>query len=191
MRAAGAIPSPSCSYQDWLAAGGATGNGSDCLKIVQQPNATFDANSTPVPIPGIGSGINGSGGDTFILPIGRNTYRYPSAAILDFRLTKRIRLSDRYSFDLLGEAFNVLNHQNVTGLQTTGYRIVNDKQHANMASLIWQSGMKPGVTTLMVNGTSVTQPVFDATAAFGSPTNANSRSFSRERQIQAGIRLHF
>lgn len=191
MRAAGAIPSPSCSYEDWLAAGGAAGNGADCLKAVQQPNVTFDAGSTPVPIPGVASGVNGSGGDNFLLPIGRNTYRYPHAAGLDVRLTKRIRLSDRYSFDLMGEAFNVLNHENVTAIQTIGYRIVNDEQHANMASLVWQSGMKPGESALMVNGTSVSQPVFDSTAAFGDRTNANSRSLNRERQIQAGIRLRF
>lgn len=191
MRTMGSTPSPSCSYQDWLAAGGATGNGADCLKAVQQPNGTFDVGSTGVPIAGLGASLNGSGGEDLIVPVGRNTYRYPEGANLDLRFTKRIRFSDRYSLDLMGEAFNALNHENVTNIQTVGYRLSNDPQHANMAKLIWQSGMKPGSTVQMVNGTKVTDPVFDETAAFGGRTNANSRMLNRERQIQAGIRLFF
>ena len=60
-----------------------------------------------------------------------------------------------------------------------------------MASLVWQSGVKPGASVVMVNGTSVRQYLFDPTAAFGSVTNANSRSLNRERQIQAGIKFNF
>jgi hypothetical protein len=191
MRTMGATPTPSCSYQDWLAAGGATGNGADCLKVVQQPNATFTTGSVGVPIAGLGASLNGSDGEDLIAPVGRNTFRYPEAANLDLRFTKRMRFSDRYSLELMAEAFNALNHQNVTNLQTVGYRLSNDTQHANMAKLIWQSGMKPGSTVQLVNGTRVTEPAFDATAAFGGTTNANSKMLSRERQIQAGIRLFF
>lgn len=191
MRTMGSTPTPSCSYQDWLAAGGATGNGADCLKAVQKPNANFDAGSAAVPIAGLGASLNGSGGEDLIVPIGRNTFRYPDAANLDLRLTKRMRFSDRYSLELMGEAFNALNHVNVTDVETVGYRLSNDTQHANMARLIWQSGMKPGSTVQLVNGTKVTDPVFDPTAAFGSASNANSRMLSRERQIQAGIRLFY
>ncbi|MGB6134893.1 MAG: carboxypeptidase regulatory-like domain-containing protein [Acidobacteriaceae bacterium] len=191
MRTAGSIPSPSCSYQDWLSAGGATGNGADCLKIVQQPNATFDAGAVAVPVAALGASLNGSGGEDMILPIGRNTFRYPATANLDLRLAKRIRLGDHNAVELLGEAFNALNHQNLTAVQTVGYRLTNDTQHANMANLIWQSGMKPGSTVQLVNGTSMSIPVFDATAAFGGPTNANSSALSRQRQLQAGIRLDF
>jgi hypothetical protein len=42
-----------------------------------------------------------------------------------------------------------------------------------------------------VNGTTVTQYAWDATAAFGSATNAASSALQRERQIQAGVRLNF
>jgi len=191
MRTMGSMPTPSCSYQDWLAAGGSTGNGADCLKAVQQPNAGFDSGSVAVPIAGLGASLNGSGGEDLIVPVGRNTYRYPDAANLDLRLTKRIRFSDSYSLELMAEAFNALNHPNVTDIQTVGYRLSNDTQHANMAKLIWQSGMKPGSTVELVNGTKVTEPVFDSTAGFGGTTNTNSRMLSRERQIQAGVRLFF
>lgn len=193
MRTAGSIPAPSCSYLDWLNAGGATGRGSDCLQVVHQPDATFDAGlaGEAVPIPAPGPGLNGSGGEDLIPPIGRNTFRYPAAVDLDLRLTKQIRLSDRCSFDLMAEAFNALNHRNVTDIQTIGYRLANDAAHPNMATLTWQSGMKPDTKTVLVNGTTQTEYAFDPTAAFGGVTNANSRAFSRERQIQVGIRLRF
>jgi hypothetical protein len=93
--------------------------------------------------------------------------------------------------ELLGEAFNALNHQNVTDIQTIGYRVGNDTAHANMGTLTWQSGEQPVTTTSLVNGTSVTQYAYDATAAFGSATNAASTAIQRERQIQAGIKLNF
>jgi hypothetical protein len=91
----------------------------------------------------------------------------------------------------MGEAFNALNHQNVTDIQTVGYRVSNDTAHANMATLTWQSGVKPGTKTVMTNGSTETQYVYDPTAAFGGVTNANSNAVSRERQIQVGVRLVF
>ncbi len=189
MRTTGSVPTPSCSYQAWLIAGGATGNGARCLETIQQPNAIITG--TAVPIPSLGPTLNGSGGEDLIPPVGRNTFRYPAAANFDLRLTKRIRLSDRYSFELLGEAFNALNHQNVTAIETSGYRIANDPAHANMATLTWQSGMRPTTQSVVVNGATETQYAYDATAAFGGVTNANSGAISRERQIQVGAKLIF
>lgn len=189
MRTVGSLPTPMCSYQDWLIAGGVNG-GANCLKAVTQPDAVL-AERGGVPIPGLGASLNGSGGEDLLPPIGRNTFRYPAAADLDLRLSKRFHLSDRFSFDVLGEAFNALNHQNVTDVQTVGYRLSNDTTHANMGALTWQSGEKPTVATVLVNGTSVPQYVFDPTAAFGHANNANTGAISRERQMQAGVKLNF
>jgi hypothetical protein len=189
MRIAGAAPTPSCSYAAWLQAGGAGGGGARCLESVTQPNGVITG--VGVPVAGLGPGLNGSGGENLIPPIGRNTFRFPVSAGLDLRLAKRIQLSDRYSFDLMAESFNALNHRNVTRVQTAGYRLGNDSVHANMGTLTWQSGMKPGTRTTMVNGTTQTDYIFDPTAAFGGVTNANSTPTLRERQIQAGLRLNF
>jgi hypothetical protein len=193
MRTAGSIPAPSCSYLDWLNAGGALGRGSDCLQAVHTPDETFDSGMAgeAVPIPAPGQGLNGSGGENLIPPMGRNTFRYPREVSLDGRITKHIRLSDRYSFDLIGEAFNALNHPTVTDMQTIGYRLSNDATHPNMATLTWQSGMKPATKTVLTNGITHTEYAFDPTASFGGVTNANSRAYSRERQIQIGIRIRF
>ena len=193
MRTMGAVPTPSCSYANWLNAGGATGDGANCLKAVTQPDETFTDNTAGmvVPIASLGGSLNGSGGEDLIPPIGRNTYRYPAAVNLDLRFTKTIRISDRCSFEVMGEAFNALNHQNVTNMQTIGYRATNDKTHPNMATLTWQNGMKPETKTVLVNGTSETQYAYDPTAAFGGVTNANSGAVNRERQLQLGLRLNF
>lgn len=192
MRTLGAVPTPSCSYADWLIAGGPNG-GANCLKVVRQPDETFTTGlaGERLPIPGLGATLNGSGGEDLIPPIGRNTFRYPGTVNLDVRLTKRIRLSDRYEFDLMGEVFNALNHPNVSNLQTVGYRVSNDTSHPNMATLTWQSGVRPGTKTVLTNGRTEAQYVFDPTAAFGGVTNANSNVLSREREIQAGLRLIF
>lgn len=188
MRTAGAIPTPSCSYVDWLLAGGPNG-GANCLKAVTQPNGYITGSR--VPIAALGPSLNGSGGEDLIPGIGRNTFRYPGASNLDLRLTKRFPLSDRFSFDLFAEAFNALNHQSVTRIQTVGYRITSDSMHANMGTLTWQSGERPAPSVVTVNGTSVRQYAYDATAAFGNPTNAASTAMQRERQLQGGVRLNF
>jgi hypothetical protein len=193
MRTVGGTPTLSCSYENWLDAGGATGNGANCLKAVTQADETFTNNTAgmAIPIPSLGGSLNGSGGEDLIPPIGRNTFRYPAAVNLDLRFTKRIRISDRCSFDVMGEAFNALNHQNVTDIQKVGYRVTNDTAHPNMATLTWQSGVRPGTKTTLVNGSSQMQYVFDPTAAFGNVTNANSGAVNRERQVQVGFRLVF
>lgn len=192
MRTMGSVPTPSCSYADWLRAGGPKG-GAHCLEVVQQPDETFTTGmaGARVPIPSLGPSLNGSGGEDLIPPIGRNTFRYPAVVNLDLRVTKRIRLSDRYECDVMGEAFNALNHSNATSLQTVGYRVSNDTSHPNMATLTWQSGIRPGTKTVLTNGRTETQYVFDPTAVFGGVTNANSGAVLREREIQAGLRLIF
>lgn len=188
MRTMGPVPTPSCSYQEWLNAGGASG-GANCLKANQEPDEVITTSAAPVE--GLGASLNGSGGEDLIPAIGRNTFRYPAAANLDVRFSKRFRLSERCSWEMMGEAFNALNHLNVTNIQTVGYRLSNDTAHANMGTLTWQSGMRPATKTALVNGTTETQYVFDPTAAFGDETNANSSAVGRERQLQLGLRLVF
>jgi hypothetical protein len=193
MRTMGGAPTPSCSYENWLNAGGATRDGANCLKAVTQPDETFTDNTAGmvVPILSLGGSLNGSGGEDLIPAIGRNTYRYPAAVNLDLRFTKTIRISEGCVLETMGEAYNALNHPNVTAMQTIGYRVTNDTAHANMATLTWQSGEKPGTKTVLVNGSSQTEYVFDPTAQFGGVTNANNGVVSRERQIQLGMRLRF
>ncbi|HEY6972005.1 MAG TPA: hypothetical protein VJA94_22530, partial [Candidatus Angelobacter sp.] len=72
---------------------------------------------------GLGSGINGSGGDNRIDVLGRNTFRFPGVWVTDLRLAKHIKFQERYEVELMGDFFNIANKQNVTGINTTAYSI--------------------------------------------------------------------
>ncbi len=115
---------------------------------------------------GLGASINGSGGDNRIAEIGRNTYRYPAVCNLDLRATKVFRVSERSNLELMGEAFNLLNHQNVTSIDSTGYLIDGAASPASLPQLTYQT-------------------------TFGTITNSNSTTLYRERQIQLAVRWTF
>ena len=162
MRTTGSIPSPACSYLEYLQ------SGQDCAAI-NDPGVII---GSTVSIPGLGANLNGSGGDNFLPQVGRNTYRYPSVANLNARFAKRTTITERMSVEFMAEAFNVMNHENVTSTETIGYFVDNSSTNTNSGRLTYLDG---------ANGT----------AAFGSITNANSGTFYRQRQFQAGLRLNF
>jgi Carboxypeptidase regulatory-like domain/TonB dependent receptor len=111
----------------------------------------------------LGSGINGSNGRKGIDVLGRNTFQMKRTIDMDLRLSKKVRFGDRYSAEILGEAFNLFNHQNVTGVNNTGYFI----------------------------GGTVTAPALSFNAPFGSVTNSNSNFAYTSRQVQIGFRFLF
>jgi len=165
MRTTGAIPAPSCSYQEYLEYGAA------CVGINGSGVILGGANSG-ARISGLGASLNGYGGNDILPQIGRNSFRYPGVVNMDVRLSKRTPITDRVSFELQGEAFNVLNHQNVTSIETIGYLIDNDSSYARAAHLTYLGGG-------------------NSSASFGSVTNSNSTSLYRQRQIQAGCKFVF
>jgi hypothetical protein len=121
----------------------------------------------------IGGGINGSNG-TFRVPgFERNGFTQPKTNVLDLRLSKRFAVYERFKLELLGESFNLLNHQNITAVNTTAYTI--------------------GATTnasKVVTGNTLTFST--AVPGYGAPTNSNSSGFSYSpRQLQLAVRLQF
>ncbi len=140
------------------------------------------------PIVGLGPGMNGSGGDNRVYGqgsdgtpynIGRNTYRYPATWKADLRLGRRFDLGHMRELELLAESFNLLNHQNVTEVETTGYYIESGTPPATL-------GGTPNPPTLnFLTGLKAN------TTAFGQPLNINATNFYRERQIQFGLRMRF
>jgi len=56
---------------------------------------------------------------------GRNTFNMPAIIALDPRVSRTIRFTERARLQLIAEAFNVLNHQNVTGVRTTFFAVGN------------------------------------------------------------------
>ena len=123
-----------------------------------------------------GSGINGNGTSTsssnatFLPQIGRDTYKQPTTVDVDARLQKDIPINERFNLELLGEFFNLLNHVNVTGVNSTAYAITG-------STLVYQPFI-PG-------------PGISAQSGFGAITNANSNFVYSQRQVQLGIKLDF
>jgi hypothetical protein len=120
-------------------------------------------NITTVTYRALGSGINGSNGRKGIDVIGRNTFQMKRTIDMDLRIAKKFRFTEHYSAEVLGEAFNLFNHQNVTGVNNTGY---------------------------IVGGTAAA-PALSFNSTFGSITNSNSNFAYTSRQIQIGFRFLF
>jgi Carboxypeptidase regulatory-like domain len=114
------------------------------------------------------SSFNGSGGANRIPEINRNAYQMPKIWSVDMRASKKLVIHERYALEFLAEAFNLTNHQNVTGLGTTAYTITEDAtNHLNT--------LTPYTST-----------------PFGSVTSTNNSNFaSNVRQIQMALRLTF
>jgi outer membrane receptor protein involved in Fe transport len=56
-----------------------------------------------------------------IVPGNRNTHRLPTSYNLDMRVSRRIPLGSKARLELIGEAFNVFNHTNITVQRDTLY----------------------------------------------------------------------
>jgi len=71
------------------------------------------------------TGWNGGGDTQYIPNIGRNTIKYPRHFVDDIRVQKQIDFTERYNLQLFVNVYNVANHQNIDGLNTTGYAFTN------------------------------------------------------------------
>jgi hypothetical protein len=114
-------------------------------------------------------GVNGSNG-TFRMPgFERNGTEQPKTTVTDLRLSKRFTVADRVKLELLGEAFNIANHQNVTSVNTTAYTV--GTVAATKTNTLSFSTANPG---------------------FAAATATNTSGFSyAPRQIQLGLRAQF
>jgi hypothetical protein len=117
-----------------------------------------------------GSGMTGSGSSGYLLQLGRNTFKQPNTTVVDCRIQKDLRVSERFNFELLGEMFNVLNHQNVTGVNSTAYSI-----NSTSSTLVYQPATGAGYNA----------------SGFGTANNADSNFVYSQRQIQVGVKLDF
>ncbi len=69
------------------------------------------------------SGVTGTGATAYLPFFGRNTFQYPRTIEIDARVQKAFNFYEHYNLEVFGEAFNLANHQNVTGVNGTGYGI--------------------------------------------------------------------
>jgi outer membrane receptor protein involved in Fe transport len=113
----------------------------------------------------IGSSINGSGGANRIPGFARNYFKQKRTQVLDLRLSKRFNVANRATVELLGESFNLVNHQNVTAVNTTSYG--------------YAAGTATSPNTLAFN------------LPFSTTTNVNNNLVYSPRQVQLGVRVQF
>jgi hypothetical protein len=114
------------------------------------------------------SSFNGSGGANRIPGLNRNDYQYPRTLVVDLRASKSVVVHEHYNLQFLAEAFNLANHQNVTGVGATAYSISeNTSTHTN--NLVQYTA-----------------------TPFGSITSTNNSNFAYNiRQLQMAVRFTF
>ncbi len=114
------------------------------------------------------SSFNGTGGANRIPGFNRNNYQYPKTWGLDLRASKKVVVREHYSLEFLAEAFNLTNHQNVSGVGANAYTISeNTATHTNN----------------LVQYTST---------PFGAITSTDNSQFAFNiRQLQMALRLNF
>ncbi len=134
-----------------------------------QTGLPFTLVTSGTPPAGLGSSINGSGGSTRTDIFGNNSFRRPVSWVADLRISKRFAFQERYKLELSGDFFNLANHQNITGINNTGYIIGNNAATCGGATL----------------------PCLSFNTPFATPNAANSNFVFSPRQIQIGARFQF
>jgi hypothetical protein len=71
-------------------------------------------------------GFMGTGGQTRLPFLGRNTFRYGNLYNVDLRLSRRIYFGEGKNLELLAEAFNLFNHQIVSDRSNSYYSVYNN-----------------------------------------------------------------
>ena len=124
-----------------------------------------------------GGGINGSDGRFGIDLLGRNDFRMRRTANWDLRVSKTIPIKEKVNLELMAEAFNLFNHFNATGVNTTGYSVTTSGTIAD--------------TTGATVPCSSAAPCLNSFTSFGTFSSANSNFIYSTRQIQIGGFLRF
>lgn len=80
---------------------------------------------------GVSSGILRAGGSNRMPTIPRNAFRTDRIENVDLRIGKKFALTESMNFEFFGEAFNLFNHVNITGVNTTMYTISGNNLNFN------------------------------------------------------------
>jgi hypothetical protein len=73
---------------------------------------------------GTGGGLNGANSSSNRLPLlERNAFSAPSVKNVDLRLSRKFYIKEGFDVEILGEAFNLFNRTQFTGVETTMYNL--------------------------------------------------------------------
>ena len=146
-----------------------------------------------------GGGVNGSNGAFRIdvaeataitgnlAQLTRNAFQLPRTADFDLRISKRFTFGDRYSFEAIGEAFNLFNHTNFTAANTTGYFV----KTTNVTLPGGGSQTCTNAAPCLQYNFSIPQGSTTGTPVFGTFTGADNNFIYSDRQIQIAFRFTF
>jgi hypothetical protein len=84
------------------------------------------------------TGWNGSGGSAFVPAIGIYNKRIRRKMVDDIRLQKEVPFGEKYHLQLMANVFNLANHQNFDGINSTGY-ILSSGSTSTSGTATWQS----------------------------------------------------
>ena len=133
-----------------------------------------------------GAMSSGSGGPTTGRPpqIGRNSIKGPGYNNVDFRVTRDFRIHENIRFQIVGEAFNLLNRMIVTGVNTTHSAYTSAS--ATSATCNSNGGAPTGSAVQgcisPYSGTGI--------SAFGTPSSTSNGLYG-PRQLQVAAKFFF
>jgi hypothetical protein len=140
-----------------------------------------------------GAMSSSSGGATNGRPpqIGRNSINMPGFNDFDVRLTRKVPIHDKIYMDLNAEAFNLLNRQIVTGVNSTYTTFLAPGASATVsptvkytcATVAPPAGSKETGCFVPYTGTGL--------SAFGATSSTSSSSLYGSRQLQVSAKLYF
>jgi len=107
----------------------------------------------------------------------RNQFRLPAIYTVDPRITRNVNITERLKVQLIGEAFNIFNHQNITAAKNTLYATSATACGAGVATCL--------VPQTLANGAGVN--------TFGLPSAAsiNNNGANVGRVIQLAAKIVF
>jgi len=140
-----------------------------CTNVIAGP---FDGGAT-----GAADNTNNSGSGTIARApnVQRNGFSGPGVHNIDMRISRDFTIYNNIRFQILGEAFNLLNHRNGLGVANTGFTFVNPSASAtNCPNTHANSCIAPDITS----------------PAFGQ-VNSTSGTLYGARQLQVAAKLFF
>lgn len=132
-----------------------------------------------------GTGVEAAGGSNRPPFIGPNAFQMPRTAEVDLRVERSFKFFERWNLTLSADAFNLLNHVNVTGVNTQLYSIATSGTVHGVNCGLASPGVGP---CLVFQDPTITGS--SSTSLFGAPT-ASSNTLISSRQIQIGAKLSF
>jgi hypothetical protein len=138
-------------------------------------------------IQGVSSGVTGTGGSYQIPGTERNGWKQRGTFVFDLRLSKQVTIGERYHLEFTADGFNLANHNNITGINTTAaYSATNPAKPA-----VGTPSTTIAVPLLSPNSSAYTGAAGSQSSLFGVPNSGNSNFVYGVRQLQLGVRLTF